>query len=262
MLVLFTDFGAEGPYLGQVRAVLHRDAPGVPVVDLFADLPPFDPRAAAYLLAAYAVPPFALGSVFLAVVDPGVGSDRPAVIVNADGYWFVGPDNGLFEMVIRRAKRVRFWHFSWDPNQVSASFHGRDVFAPAAAALARGGRPGDDDDRAGGFLSRAEERQPGHRHLVDWPDDIAEVVYLDRFGNAMIGVRANMFPPAATVTVRDTVQGGERVLGPARTFSEVPRGTPFWYANANGLIEIAVNGGSASADLGLRVGDAVNLRES
>ncbi|MDJ0611876.1 MAG: SAM-dependent chlorinase/fluorinase, partial [Kiloniellales bacterium] len=91
MILLFTDFGLEGPYLGQVRSVLHREAPGVPVIDLVADAPAFDPRAAAYLLAALA-PAFPAGSLFLAVVDPGVGSDRPALAIEAGGQWFVGPD--------------------------------------------------------------------------------------------------------------------------------------------------------------------------
>src|SRR5215472_12115972 len=98
MIVLFTDFGLTGPYAGQVKAVLHQVAPQVPVVDLFADAPSRDPRASAYLLAAYAAW-FPAGTVFLAVVDPGVGGARPAVIVEADRRWYVGPGNGLFELV-------------------------------------------------------------------------------------------------------------------------------------------------------------------
>ena len=86
MIVLFTDFGLEGPYIGQVKTVLHRMAPGVPVIDLFADLPPAKPRPAAYLLAAYSLW-FPSTSIFLAVVDPGVGGERAAVIVEADGRW-------------------------------------------------------------------------------------------------------------------------------------------------------------------------------
>src|SRR5215813_9228487 len=102
MIVLFTDFGLTGPYTGQVKAVLHHLAPEVPVVDLFADAPSRNPKASAYLLAAYAVW-FPAGTVFLAVVDPGVGGERPAVAVAADGRWFVGPGNGLLEIVQRRA---------------------------------------------------------------------------------------------------------------------------------------------------------------
>ncbi|MBX6322432.1 MAG: SAM-dependent chlorinase/fluorinase, partial [Rhodospirillaceae bacterium] len=137
MIVLFTDFGLHGPYTGQVKAVLHGMAPGMPQIDLFADAPAGDPRASAYLLAAYATW-FPAGTVFLCVVDPGVGGPRPAVIVEADGRWYVGPGNGLFEMVVRRAAIARRWDIAWRPERLSRSFHGRDLFAPVAAMLARG----------------------------------------------------------------------------------------------------------------------------
>ena len=102
--MLFTDFGLHGPYTGQMKAVLHQMAPGIPVIDLFADAPVGNPKASAYLLAAYAAW-FPAGTVFLCVVDPGVGGTRPAIIIEADGRWYVGPGNGLFELVQRRAAR-------------------------------------------------------------------------------------------------------------------------------------------------------------
>jgi len=137
MIVLCTDFGPTGPYLGQVKAVLARAAPAVPVIDLFADLPAFAPRLSAYLLAAYA-DWFEAGDVILAVVDPGVGGPRGALVVEADGRWFVGPDNGLLELVLRRAERARCFAITWRPPALSATFHGRDLFAPVAARLADG----------------------------------------------------------------------------------------------------------------------------
>src|ERR1043165_10210494 len=100
MIVLFTDFGLHGPYTGQMKAVLHRMTPGVPVVDLFADAPVGDPKASAYLLATYTAW-FPEKTVFLCVVDPGVGGARPALIVEADGRWDVGPGTGLAEPVAR-----------------------------------------------------------------------------------------------------------------------------------------------------------------
>jgi S-adenosyl-L-methionine hydrolase (adenosine-forming) len=237
MIVLFTDFGLEGPYAGQVKAVLHQTAAGVPVIDLFADLAPGKPKPAAYLLAAYGrwFPP---GTVVLAVVDPGVGSARAAVIVEAEGRWYVGPDNGLFEIVMRRAERARTWEILWRPQVLSASFHGRDLFAPAAARLARG-------DVAAGLARPGEiSRRP------DWPDDLPEIVYIDRYGNAMTGLRAALLPTARLAVA-------DRVLVRRRTFSDVPEGEAFWYENSNGLVEIAVNGGRANAVLGLAVGTAV-----
>ncbi len=240
MILLFTDFGLEGPYVGQMKAVLHREAPGVPVVDLMHDAPAFDPRAAAYLLAALApeTPP---GSIVLVVVDPGVGGTRRPLVVEAEGRRYVGPDNGLLAPLTRRAEQPRVWEITWRPERLSASFHGRDLFAPVAARLARGEAP------------------PGTSKSVadlagaDWPDDLAEVVYIDRFGNAMTGVRAAALAGGADLTVE-----GQRVAR-ARTFSAAAPGAVFWYENANGLAEIAVNKGRADETLGVAVGSAVTI---
>jgi S-adenosyl-L-methionine hydrolase (adenosine-forming) len=136
MIALFTDFGLHGPYTGQMKAVLHQMAPTIPAIDLFADAPAGNPKASAYLLAAYAGW-FQVGTVFLCVVDPGVGGTRPAIILEADGRWYVGPGNGLFELVRRRAKRTRSWDIDWQPERLSAS----DLFASVAAMLARGEPP-------------------------------------------------------------------------------------------------------------------------
>jgi S-adenosyl-L-methionine hydrolase (adenosine-forming) len=239
MIVLCTDFGLGGPYLGQVKAVLARAAPAVPVIDLFADLPAFEPRLAAYLLAAYGKW-FEAGDVILAVVDPGVGGPRGALAVEADGRWFVGPDNGLFELVLRRAGRARCRAIAWRPLALSATFHGRDLFAPVAARLAlREAPPGPECTAA---------RHP------EWPDDLAAIVYVDHYGNAMTGLRAARLAGGTELEV-----AGRRIAR-ARTFADVPAGAPLWYENANGLAEIALNGGSAAARFGLTPGSPVGLR--
>jgi S-adenosyl-L-methionine hydrolase (adenosine-forming) len=228
LIVLFTDFGLCGPYTGQMKAVLAREAPGTDIIDLFADAPACDPQASAYLLAAY-IRGFAHGTVFLCVVDPGVGSDRVPCVVHTDGRWFVGPGNGLFELVVRRARSgVRCWRIDRLPSPVSATFHGRDVFAPVAAQLARGEPP------PGEPLAIDAVRRS------DWPDDLPRIVYLDVYGNAMSGIRADRVPASARVVV------GRTRVRRARTFSDVPAGQAFWYENANGLLEIAVNRGRAS----------------
>ncbi|HHH35483.1 MAG TPA: hypothetical protein ENK48_01475 [Gammaproteobacteria bacterium] len=240
MIVLFTDFGLEGPYVGQMKAVLYREAPGVAVVDLFSDAPTHDPLASAYLLAAYAMA-FPPDSVFLCVVDPGVGSGRPPVAVEADGRWYVGPGNGLFNMVARRSDRLRCWRITWRPDRLSATFHGRDLFAPVAARLARGETP------------PGEPLDPAACLDEGWPDDYASIVYIDHFGNAMTGVRASVLSSDALLEVR-----GRRIAH-ARTYAEVPEGRAFWYENANGLVEIAVNRGRAADLLQLAPGDPVGL---
>lgn len=233
MLVLMTDFGPTGPYMGQMQAVLYREAPGVPVVTLFNDAPRCNPRASAYLLAAYATE-FPVGTVFVAVIDPGVGTPaRRPIMLQADGRWFVGPDNGLFELVRRRAAACRCWEIIWQPSCLSASFHGRDLFAPVAARLARGETP-------------SAEAVECSRN--DWPDELAEVIYVDHFGNAMTGLRAVSVSPGSLIAVAG------KQLHHARTFGAVVPGTAFWYENANGLVELAVNQGSAVQQLGLTIG--------
>jgi S-adenosylmethionine hydrolase len=240
MIVLFTDFGLEGPYTGQMKAVLHQQAPGVPIVDLFADAPVGNSKASAYLLAAYAgwFPP---ATIFLCVVDPGVGGARPAITVAAERRWYVGPGNGLFELAQRRAGKTRSWDIEWKPDRLSASFHGRDLFAPVAAMLARGEPP------PGRLREDDADRRP------DWPDDLCEIVYIDHFSNAMTGVRATTIPSDAKLVATG------RVLERARTFSDLPVGSPFWYENSNGLVEIAVNQGRADRKLGLAIGTPVEI---
>jgi S-adenosyl-L-methionine hydrolase (adenosine-forming) len=240
MIVLFTDFGLDGPYTGQVEAVLQQAAPKTPRIRLFADAPAGRPRPSAYLLAAYAAW-FPAGTVFLCVVDPGVGGERRALIVEAEGRRYVGPDNGLFELVLRRAEMPRAWQIDWRPATLSASFHGRDLFAPVAARLAMGEMPA-------AMASRSEPLR-----FPDWPDDLAEIVYIDRYGNAMTGLRGDTVPPAARL-----LASGHRIA-PAATFSAVPEGAPFWYVNSNGLVEIAVNRGHAGRALGLDIGKEIAL---
>ena len=238
MIVMFTDFGGSGPYVGQIEAVLARDAPSARVIDLLHDAPAFDTKRSAYLLAAL-VDVFPSGAVFLCVVDPGVGGERAALVVEADGLRFVGPDNGLFELVLRRAARHAAWSITWRPAKLSPSFHGRDLFAPVAALIASG------EEVPGKTIDVTTIRRP------DWPDDLNEIVYIDHYGNAMTGRRAETVPASAVV-----VAGLQRITQ-ATTFSEVTQGAPLWYENSSGLVEIAVNQGRASDQLGLAIGDAI-----
>lgn len=239
MIVLYTDFGVADPYVGQMHAVLARTAPRVQVIDLLHNVPDFDIRAGAYLLAPLAAQ-FPAGAVFVGVVDPGVGGERHPVIVLADGRWYVGPDNGLFHIVARRARRVETWLIGWRPQGLSASFHGRDLFAPVAGRLACGDwpacTPGDLSAPAG-----------------EWPDDLPVIIYIDHFGNAMTGLRAMNIDPTATLSIAG------RQLPHATVFAAVAPKTPFWYENSLGLVEIAINRGDAARTLGFKLGDRVQV---
>lgn len=240
MIVLFTDFGWYGPYVGQMKGRILERAPVVPLVDLLHDAAPYDIRHASYLLASYAAT-FPPGTHFLAVIDPGVGSSRrEPVIVEADGRLFVGPGNGLFDQIIAQSSQYRLWRIIWTPSSLSATFHGRDLFAPVTAMLATGIAP----EMVG---------EPLAWHAQGWPPDLAEVIYIDPYGNGVTGLRAQQFAQLTQLIVNGVA------LDRHRTFADVVVGTPFFYENANGMLEIAVNQGRAEALLQLQIGTSVEF---
>ena len=240
MIILFTDFGHASVYVGQVKSVLYQQAPRVKQIDLLHDAPAFNIKASAHLLAALA-PQFPTDSVFLAVVDPGVGSARDAAMVSADGRWFVGPDNGLLSIVAARADKPKFWSIHWRPRKLSHTFHGRDLFAPIAALTAKGEFPRDKLDATTSLRVQLSAK------------DLAEIIYIDNYGNAMTGMRAK----SLKFDNQLLVHGGR--LRRATIFADVPGGTPFWYENCVGLAEIAISSGNAARELDLKIGDAVEV---
>lgn len=243
MIVLFTDFGFSDPYVGQIKAVLAEDAPGVPVIDLLHGVPDFNAHAGAHLLSAL-VSEFKPGSVFITVVDPGVGGPRDAVVVQADGISFVGPDNGLLSVIATRAEQVRYWRIDWRPERLSRSFHGRDLFAHVAAALARG------------VVNPAWLSESNGLNVVFEAGELPRILYIDHYGNAWTGLRAGAVDPAIEIEVRGHKMSNRRV------FHEADKGDAFWYINSVGLVEIAVNRGNAAQLMGLSVGDTVRCLSS
>lgn len=243
MIVTFTDFGVAGPYLGQLHAALLQDASAARVIDLMADAPIENPRAAAYLLAAFSKG-FAPGTVFLCVVDPGVGTDqRPPVVLRAGDRWYVGPDNGLLDIVARRYPPAECWEIIWRPDYLSASFHGRDLFAPIASWIDSGVDISDRLRVLPGGCARG------------WPDDLREVIYIDHFGNAITGIRS------ASVAMNSVLLIGEHRFHRARTFGEAIGSNGFWYENSSRLIEVAVNRGRAADQFGLSIGARVEFED-
>jgi S-adenosylmethionine hydrolase len=179
------------------------------------------------------------GAVFLGVVDPGVGGKRDAIVVEADARRFVGPDNGLFSILWQRARAPRCWRIGWRPRRLSASFHGRDLFAPVAAALAT--------KLPRGWLSRKEKLD------VELPaEELRSVIYIDHYGNACTGLRR--------YETSWRLRAGGRTLAYARTFEQASR--PFWYENSMGLVEIAAPRASAATVLRLKVGSPVAWQRS
>ncbi|MFP4560282.1 MAG: S-adenosyl-l-methionine hydroxide adenosyltransferase family protein [Thiohalorhabdus sp.] len=234
VIALFTDFGLSDPYVGQMHARLVAEAPQARVVDLHHYAPAFRPGPAGLLLEAL-VPHLTPGSVVVGVVDPGVGTARGTLAVATSEHWFVGPDNGLFAPVIDepggRCFRIR------EPGgtPLSASFHGRDLFGPAAAALARG------DRMVLGEAVPEPVRGEARRDAV---------LYVDHYGNLMTGLK-----PEGAGSPRLRVAG--QTVPFARTFGEMERGQLFWYRNSLDRVEVAAREASAANLLGVGLGSPV-----
>lgn len=238
-IVLFTDFGPSGPYIGQMESVLRQIAPNVPVINLLSNAPTADPRLSSYLLAALRHS-FPANSIFLSVVDPGVGGKRKAVVLQADGQTFVGPDNGLLNTVAVQADNAQWSEIIWRPEHCSMSFHGRDLFAPVAAKLAL--------NTADDLLQRFERND-----LSSWPPDVAEVIYLDHYGNAITGLRYREAYSGKALTVNGIA------IKQADTFGDVEEQQAFWYKNSSGMVEIAVNKGRAQQQLALQLATRIDF---
>jgi S-adenosyl-L-methionine hydrolase (adenosine-forming) len=257
--VLFlTDYGLQDEFVGLCHAVIARLAPEVRVIDLTHGIPPLDVGRGAMVLAD-AVPHAPADAVYLAVVDPGVGTERRAVAVSAGDALLVGPDNGLLAPAWEALGGAAAAVSLRVPEGASATFHGRDVFAPAAARLAAGEAPealGEPLDPA--TLVRMEEDRPRIR-----PGEIrTRVAAVDRFGNVALAVRADQAPSADLdrsdrVAIRAGSESGARPVRRVRTFGDLGEGEIGVLVDSAGRLAVVQRGGSAAASLGLGPGDPV-----
>lgn len=248
LVTLLTDFGTTDAYVAEMKGRLLSSAPDARLVDVSHTLAPGDVRAAAYILGRV-WRQFPAGSIHLAVVDPGVGTDRKALAVSAHGHYFIGPDNGILSSVIRDAT-VRIASLPI-PDGVSSTFHGRDVFAPAAAALAAGAGIEQIGAAFTGIPVRISTREPYHEGKTL----IGEVVYVDRFGTLVTNFNAENLPVYASVEIEGVEIGKLR-----RTYGDVATGGVVAYIGSGGDVEIAVRDGSAARRFGIGVGGKVRAR--
>lgn len=262
-ITFLSDYGLTDEFVGVVHGVIAGICPDARVIDLTHGIPRQDVRAGAAILARAL--PYVPAGVHLAVVDPEVGARRRAVALRtaAEGRLLVGPDNGLLAPAAERfggvAEAVEISESPWRLEPLSATFHGRDLFAPVAARLA-GGAP---LASAGTPLDPAELVAPERtepRHEADAL--VAHVVGTDAFGNVVLDAGHDHLV-ASELRLGDLIAaraGSRRVRGVvARTFSDVAPGALLLYEDAGGSLALAVNGGDAAALLGLRAGDEVRL---
>lgn len=251
-VTLLTDFGTADGYVGEMKGVLLTGGAET-LVDVSHAVEQGDVRAGAWALHRIwsRFPP---GTVHLAVVDPGVGGDRRAVAARADGRWFVGPDNGLLTWVAREHEVRSVVELDADRTglePLSDTFHGRDLFAPAAARLASGGAPGDlGRDLAPGSLRAFELGRPRRSPSGSVR---GEVWHVDRFGNVVTNV------PSDAVSAESAVVrvGGEEVRGVRTSYAAVEPGEIVLTRGSMGTLEVSVRNGSAARRLSVEAGDPV-----
>lgn len=251
VITLITDFGLDDWYVAAVKAALLKHCAEAALVDVSHTVPPADCLRASILLER-ALASFPRGSVHLAVVDPGVGSDRRLLIVHLADSWVVCPDNGLISWSWHRLGPGQAYELTWRPADYSSTFHGRDILAPVAGMLASG-------------MAAVELGRPISRPILLGPAPAppgartGQIIYCDHFGNAV----TNLCAQAVSVPDSVVVRAAGRDLGPLRrTYADVPRGQALALIGSSGLLEIAIRDGSAAQVLGLRVGDPVHIAET
>jgi len=244
IITLLTDFGTADGYVAEMKGVLASGAPEATLLDLSHDVPSQDVDAAR-LVIARCWRRFPERTVHLVVVDPGVGSDRAALVVESDGRLLVGPDNGVLSpALLMPGARVTALPI---PSGASATFHGRDVFAPAAARLAVGASP---EELGAPFAEPIVRRTPVARRLADGATE-GEVLTIDRFGNVI----TNLVAPRGGF-----VEAAGRVLAIRRSYADVPSGELTAVVGSTGFVEIALRDGDAASVLRLERGMPVILR--
>ena len=254
-VVLLSDFGLTDPYVGQMRGTIARLAPEVQILDLTHGVTPFNLPQAGYFLAASA-PHFPEDAVFVAVVDPGVGTDRRIVAAERRRQIFLAPDNGLLDLVLQGAEPLRVFDLTPDAitlGRASATFQGRDVFAPLAARLALGEPPSDLGTAMdpAGLVRSSWGRPVSENGGVE-----AQVLHVDRFGNCVLNLRQDFALPSGEARL---VTPQARPLRRVRTYADLAEGQVGLLLGSQGFLELAQFMGSAADLLGLEPGASVRL---
>jgi S-adenosylmethionine hydrolase len=273
IITLTTDFGYKDYFVGSMKGVVLRINPHAQVIDISHEVEPYNVAAAAYLVKA-SYPYFPEGTIHVVVVDPGVGSTRRPILVEGDGSYFVGPDNGVFTYIYQEVKRVRIIHLTsqeyffipaWQ-KALGSTFHGRDIFAPVAAWLSKGIDP----------LKFGEEiREPVKLSLAEprWVEDgtlEGRIIYIDRFGNLITNITRTHYPAAnvppkadetdqwPVTSVKVILKG--KVLALKHFYAEGKPGEPCALMNSCGHLEVFINLGNAQQQFQASVGDPVMAR--
>lgn len=256
IITLTTDFGTRDSYVGAMKGVLLSLAPDAQLVDIAHDVPAHDIIHGAFVIA-QAAPFFPAGTIHIGVIDPGVGGSRKPICAHGNGQFFVGPDNGLCAILAHSTGKKWTVHQLTNPTyfrpEISSTFHGRDIFAPVAAHLARGESPE-------AFGPRLD-----HPHALELPqlitdehELVGEVIYVDHFGSAVTNIRRSNLP---TTTTRPLIVRTDEVsiTGLSRSYEDRETGEPLALMSSADLLEISIRDGNAAEELDLQRGSQVTV---
>ena len=252
IITLLTDFGSQDYFVGAVKGTILSIDPDACIVDITHEIPPQDIQAAAFnLLASHK--DFPAGTIHIGVVDPGVGSARRGIIVECAGQFFVGPDNGLFSWICEREETFRAIHLTNDKffrHPVSRTFHGRDVFAPVAAALSSGVAL----EEFGPAIDELVQLESLEPRTVNSGVIEAAIIHVDRFGNCVTNLTSDHLSAGAKLVIKG------REISSSREFfaaGEAVQNHLFSFVGSAGFVEIAAQNFSAAKILEARRGDPV-----
>jgi S-adenosylmethionine hydrolase len=250
LITLTTDFGTLDGYVGAMKGVIASRAPDARVIDITHDIPRQDVPAGALALA-NACPYYPAGTIHVAVVDPGVGTERKAVIVVHDEQFYIGPDNGIFSMVAPRDfEAFEIVTAEFRREKPSSTFHGRDIFAAAAAALATGGKPED----AGPQVVLRGKLSASHLDEENGRVKHAKVLHVDVFGNLISNIPAEKLPEGCRFRLV-----GREIARLSETYESVAEGEVLAYVGSRGAVEFAIRGGNAAEQLGAGRGTVIDV---
>jgi S-adenosylmethionine hydrolase len=265
VIALITDFGLSDNYAGVLKAVILNIVPNANIIDLTHDINRHNIRQAAFVLLS-SVKYFPKGTIFVAVVDPGVGSDRKVIAIKSKDYYFIGPDNGTFSMLwkdypIEKVYSITNRKYMLD--EISSTFQGRDIMAPAAAHLAKGVKL---EDLGVPFNSKSLIKIPEIKVRVDHNKMChAEVVYIDKFGNLITSISKTHVDECLTGSEIDTNQflfevNQVKIYGLSNTYSDVKSREFVAYFGSGGFLEIGMRDGNASLMAEARIGHEIKAK--
>lgn len=261
IITLTTDFGTSDAYVGVMKGVILGINPDVQVLDITHAIPPQDVHEAAFLIDS-AHRYFPKGTIHTVVVDPGVGSDRQAIVCQTDSAFFVCPDNGILSYIVQAVetachpyRSVAIENPAYLLPQVSNTFHGRDIFAPVAAHLSLGVLLANIGPPVAELV-----RLPIPTPHVSGNTITGQIVKIDRFGNAITNISESVLSAFLGLAAYEIRAGSAHLQRLNRAYAESKSGKPLAIIGSFGLLEIAVNGGNAEARLGLERGDTVVIQ--